>query len=96
MTAKLVVFCGVLGRHRAGMQHPPMAEYPTDHFSAAQLAELRRDPVFHLALGTVATSEALDTLMGQQFAREHAAAKDAAGAEADKAKKGAGTSKAGA
>lgn len=86
MAQKLVVFCGILGRHRAGQQHPPMAEYPLDHFSAAQLAELRGDAVFHLAFGEMATPDALDHLMGQQFAREHAAAKEAAVAESDKVK----------
>lgn len=89
MKQMLLVFCGVLGRHRAGMQHPPMAQYPLDHFTAEQLADLRRDPVFHLAIGEIATPEQLDTLMGQQFAREHEAAKQAAAAEMPKPGKGA-------
>ncbi len=58
----LVVFCGVLGRHRAGMKHPPLAQYPLDHFTADQLADMRCDPVFHLAIGEIATPEMLDNL----------------------------------
>lgn len=83
MDQLLLVFCGVLGRHRAGMQHPPMAAYPLDHFSCEQLAELRRDPVFHLAIGQIATKADLDQLMGQQFEREHEAAKAEAKSKSD-------------
>jgi hypothetical protein len=61
---KLVVFCGIAGRRRAGMQHPPMAAYPLNHFTADELRELRRDPVFYLAIGDTATEETLDALEG--------------------------------
>ncbi len=61
---KLVVFCGIAGRRRAGMQHPPMAAYPLNHFTADELRELRRDPVFYLAIGDAATEETLDALEG--------------------------------
>lgn len=75
----LVVFCGVLGRHRAGMQHPPVAQYPLDHFTADQLADMRRDPVFHLAIGEIATPDMLDHLSemlvgGRMRAQDHAIA----------------------
>lgn len=78
MDQKLVVFCRIPGRWRAGMQHPQVAAYPLSHFSAAQLAELRGDEVFSLAIGEVATPAMVEQLMGHAFHREHEAAKKAA------------------
>ena len=86
---KLVVFCGIAGRRRAGMQHPPMAAYPLNHFTAEELRELRRDPVFYLAIGDTATEETLDALEGAleegreaaQAAVEQALVSDAHAAE---------------
>jgi hypothetical protein len=74
MNQCLVVFCRMPGRWRAGMQHPQIAEYPLDHFSAAQLAEIRRDEAFSFAMGEVASAPMIDQLMGVAFEREHAAA----------------------
>jgi hypothetical protein len=74
MNQRLVVFCRMPGRWRAGAQHPQIADYPLDHFSAAQLAEIRRDEAFSLALGEVASAAMVDQLMGNAFEREHAAA----------------------
>ena len=63
MEQKLVVFCLLPGRHRAGQQHPAAAEYPLDHFSPAQLAELRGDSAFHMAIGELATVNHIEGLI---------------------------------
>jgi hypothetical protein len=89
MDQKLVVFCRVPGRWRAGMQHPQVAEYPLSHFSAAQLAELRGDEAFSLAIGEMATPAMVEQLMGNAFAREHDAARKVAAVESGKPGKGA-------
>ncbi|MDE7547213.1 HI1506-related protein [Acetobacter fabarum] len=44
----IIVVCRKDGFRRAGVEHPPVAIYPVDHFSAEQLSQLRAEPVLEL------------------------------------------------
>lgn len=44
----IIIVCREQGFRRAGVEHPPVAVYAADHFSAYQLTLLRAEPVLEV------------------------------------------------
>lgn len=53
------IHCTKPGFRRAGQAHPAVADYPEDHFSAAQMAALRVEPLLFVeVVGATTAPEA--------------------------------------
>ncbi|GGG30966.1 hypothetical protein GCM10010964_18640 [Caldovatus sediminis] len=48
MAGLIVIRCRRPGFRRAGLAHPERAEYPAGFFTAAQLAQLRAEPMLEV------------------------------------------------
>lgn len=44
----LIIVCRAPGFRRAGIEHPPVAVYPFDHFTAEQIRSMEEEPMLQL------------------------------------------------
>jgi hypothetical protein len=50
MAQTIIIVSRKAGFRRAGIEHPPRAEYPGDHFSAEQLEQLKAEPMLEVII----------------------------------------------
>lgn len=75
MTDQIVIFSAIPGRHRGGMTHPHMAEYPLGSIGRSQLSEILADPVLAVARGELVTIASMAQLLDDNDAAAKGAAK---------------------
>lgn len=81
------IHCTKPGFRRAGQAHPAVADYPEDHFSAAQMAALRAEPLLVVEMATEDTPKPPIQTEAPALEAPEATAPEAAAAHTEKTPK---------